>query len=100
MASTINKVFKEANEFTFRIGGDELSVLIENNDNISEEDVIKKCEQITKKVNTEGKQIPEITLSIGIAKGTETDTTDTLFKKADKALYKAKNTGRHNISVY
>ena len=100
VASTINKVFKEDYEFAFRLGGDEFAVLVEHNDNIPIEDVVKKCEQITNEINHKGNKIPEVTLSIGIAKGEESDTTDSLFRKADKALYSAKNNGRHNITIY
>lgn len=100
VATMISKTFNQDNEFIFRLGGDEFSILVEHNDDIKIEDLIKKCEAITDRINHEGKKIPEITLSIGIAKGDENDTTDTLFKKADTALYSAKNNGRHNITVY
>ena len=99
VALTLATVFNRGNEFVFRLGGDEFAVLIEENDNIPVEEVVSKCERVTEAINKEGKKIPEISLSMGIAKGSEKDNTDTLFKKADKALYTAKNNGRHNITV-
>ncbi len=39
------------------------------------------------------------TVSIGIAEFQTNDTIETLFKKADKALYEAKNSGRNRVCV-
>ena len=71
-----------------------------NGEDITADELVKKCEVIPDLVHKEGNKIPDITLSMGIAKGTENDTTDTLFKKADTALYSSKRTGRHCITVY
>lgn len=100
VASMINEMFDKDNEYAFRLGGDEFSVIIEHNDDLSIDQLIEKCKKITDKINNEGNILPAITLSIGIAKGEENDTTDSLFRKADKALYSVKNNGRHNITVY
>ena len=100
VAKILNEVFSKDNEYAFRLGGDEFAVLVEHNNNMSIEDIKEKCELLTNKINEKGSNTPKITLSIGIAKGEKTDSTDTLFKKADNALYTAKNNGRHNISVY
>jgi len=100
VASAIDKVFDQDNEFAFRLGGDEFAVLVEHNEDITADELVKKCEAIPDLVHKEGNKIPDITLSMGIAKGTENDTTDTLFKKADTALYSSKRTGRHCITVY
>lgn len=100
VATTINEFFDKENEFAFRLGGDEFAVLIEHNENIPVEDVTAKCQMMSERINKEGTKTTHITLSIGIAKGDKNDTTDSLFRKADKALYDVKNNGRHNISVY
>lgn len=99
VAAIINKIFEKDNEFAFRLGGDEFSVLVGDNEGISVEDIKNKCQAITEQV-MRLKNIPDVSLSIGIAVGEEDDTTDTLFRKADRALYSVKNNGRHNISVY
>ena len=51
-------------------------------------------------LSNDREDIPGLSLSIGVAHGKAADTTDTLFRKADKALYKAKKNGRNNIQVF
>ena len=48
----------------------------------------------------EENNIPPCRLSVGIAFGDKNDTTDSLFKKADLALYRSKNNGRDGITLY
>jgi len=38
-----------------------------------------------------------ITISIGATKALKKDTPETILKRADKALYKAKNSGRNKV---
>ncbi len=40
-----------------------------------------------------------MTLSIGVAEAAENDTDETLLKRADAALYRAKAAGRNGVSV-
>ena len=50
-------------------------------------------------INYEGIEI-NITCSIGLAKFLETDSLETAIKKADEALYAAKNSGRNKVTIY
>ena len=100
VASSINKFFNKDNEYTFRLGGDEFAVLISEADKTPIEKIVKKCDNLATKINDVNSNIPKVTLSIGIAKGEEGDTTDSLFRKADNALYTSKKEGRNTISVY
>ncbi|MCK4947236.1 MAG: GGDEF domain-containing protein [Candidatus Aureabacteria bacterium] len=63
----------------------------------------KIAEKICKLVETGTKGDLPVTISIGVAKGViETDVKkelDTLIKKSDEALYKAKSTGRNRVII-
>ncbi len=74
-----------------RWGGEELAVYLPR---VSVEMGIQIAERLVKKVREESK--PSITLSCGISywKKEECDSYQSLFKRADKALYFAKNTGK------
>ena len=100
VAETLEKHFKEDNSYVFRLGGDEFSILIENVDEKITDEIMNKCLAINKELSTPKGKIPALTLSIGIAHGEDDDTTDSLFKKADLALYKVKHHGKSDIEVY
>ena len=99
-ASALEKYFNEDNAYVFRIGGDEFSILIENTSMDMDTEVIKRCKKLGEELSKPQGRIPGTTLSVGVAHGTIDDTTDTLFKKADTALYKVKHAGRANVSLY
>ena len=101
VAKLLNKNFaNDVDSFVFRIGGDEFSILIESypydNDNL----LVRKLERMNEELAKKDSDLPEISLSIGVAHGKGADTTDTLFKKADKALYHVKKQGKHGVYVY
>lgn len=97
IAECLDRIFSEDNAFVFRIGGDEFSVLIENADKTIDETIVERCERINEELSVSKGRVPAISLSIGIAHGDEDDTTDTLFKKADRVLYKVKQTGKSGV---
>lgn len=97
IATTLDKNFSEDNAFVFRIGGDEFAVLIENIDEKTNNSIIDRCKLIINELSVPKGRIPATTLSIGIAHGEEDDSTDTLFKKADTALYKVKQLGKSGV---
>ncbi|MFH1990500.1 MAG: GGDEF domain-containing protein [Patescibacteria group bacterium] len=81
-----------------RWGGEEIIVGLvgadENNAYEIVDDIRKKIEETT--VEWEGKTI-KFTVSGGVASFTEAEDFDSLFKKSDEALYKAKQTGKNKI---
>lgn len=97
IAECLERRFGEDNAFVFRIGGDEFSVLIENVDQSTDDAVVERCEGVNRELSVAQGRVPAISLSIGIAHGDEDDTTDTLFKKADRVLYKVKQTGKSGV---
>lgn len=101
IAKLLNKNFgNDVDSFVFRIGGDEFSILIENYPYDSDNLLVRKLERMNEDLGKKDGDLPEISLSIGVAHGKGADTTDTLFKKADKALYHVKKQGRHGVYVY
>lgn len=96
LASLINGNIREG-DVLCRIGGEELAI-------ISVETPIEKAmilsENIRKIVEQfEFKAAGKITISLGITQFTSGDDTDTIFKRADNALYKAKNNGRNKTEI-
>ena len=97
LAETLESNFNEDNAYVFRIGGDEFAILIENVDENIGDSLVERLEKINKLLSTSKGKIPAFSLSIGMAHGDEDDTTDTLFKKADNALYKVKKSGKSGV---
>lgn len=94
VAKTLTKYFKEENAYVFRIGGDEFSVLINNVGDEKTDEIKNRCKQINEELSLPSGRIPPMTLSVGVVHGTDDDTTDSLFRKADKALYKVKKASK------
>ena len=99
-ADVLNKYFNDDNAYIFRIGGDEFAIIIENADESMNDEVVKRCKKMDEELSKAKGRIPGTTLSIGVAHGDDDDTTDTLFKKADVALYKIKQAGRADVALY
>ncbi|MEG1989238.1 MAG: diguanylate cyclase, partial [Oscillibacter sp.] len=100
IAKKLRSLFRE-NDIVTRMGGDEFSVFMENVPSV--EAVERKAQELCQKMSAiqvkgEG---AAITCSVGvtIGEGGE-DTFETLYKKADKALYNAKCRGKNMLSIY
>jgi len=79
-----------------RYGGEEFGILLKNTDEQEAMDLANRLLDISKKelygIN--------FTISIGISVYESGKTIDDLYKEADVALYKAKNTGRNKMFIY
>ncbi|MEM7282424.1 MAG: GGDEF domain-containing protein [Pseudomonadota bacterium] len=86
-----------------RFGGDEFAIFLPDLD-------LESCHETAERIriafsgdgsNPDGTDmILPITLSLGVTTMQPNDTLDTLIKKADKALYRAKEDGRNQCVVY
>ncbi len=91
----IHETVRES-DHVFRIGGEEFAVLLNSTDSVG-------AEILTERLRKAAQALPikhadhefNITVSIGVVQYSEGDTLDNLMEEADKALYKAKNTGRN-----
>ena len=87
-------------DFASRYGGEEFTVLLPNtelnNACVIAEQIRKEISGKRLKIKDTGEYIPKITISLGVAQICAADDVDSLLKRADKALYLAKNSGRNN----
>jgi len=104
VAKTIDNAILRETDIVARYGGDEFVILLPQTDvNVAfslAERVRSNIELLTVEYDTID-SICDITVSIGVAslKGPELDATD-LLKRADKALYVAKQAGRGNSKIF
>ena len=87
--------FRSTDTFA-RYGGEEFVVLLPET---SKEDARRLCDDFRERIaaaafQTQGDVIP-VTISVGLAEYCDGDTLDSLFERADGALYKAKAAGRN-----
>ena len=82
-----------------RYGGDEFVIILEN---ANLDEGVKKAKEILKSIsrvefhlNKDSKHILKIGMSIGVAERREDDTSETLFERADRAMYAAKINGKN-----
>ena len=96
----ITHCIRENVDWPFRYGGDEFCVILTQ---VSQDQALKTSERFIQKFNE--KKMPRTGLSVGLArfirsknKKWKDDIAD-LIKRADSALYKAKQTGRNRVVV-
>jgi len=83
-----------------RVGGEEFAIIFHNADKNT---ALQLAEKIRKKINNNSAKfhdkIINITVSLGVAVLKDEDTLDSLFNKADEALYASKQNGRNQVTV-
>lgn len=99
VASTLHTSFR-ADDVICRIGGDEFTVILHGVNQTCKEQLENKISFVMKKLREPEEGMPDFTLSIGAAFGSEKTTFKTLYKCADEALYSIKNTSRNGIGFY
>lgn len=97
LAKTIAAEIREM-DFIARYGGEEFVILLPQT---NLDDAIQAIEKVRVKVEScnfqfEGKPVP-ITMSFGVAQYDADEASKDTFKKADAALYRAKNNGRNRV---
>ena len=86
-----------------RYGGDEFAVLFEGANaktaSIASKRLREKVERTNFGVGKDESRVA-VTLSMGLAVAEKNDTTQSVFQKADAALYQSKEAGRNRITVF
>ena len=96
----LKQIFNKEHEMVARIGGEEFVVVLPNH---SIEHAVVRAEEAQTRIRNEafihGKIDIRYTVSMGIAQLFENETTSDWLKRADLALYQAKNSGRNKFII-
>jgi len=91
------------NDLVARYGGEEFSVLLPET---TLDNAITIAERLRERVGAvcpgavDGKELPKVTVSIGIAEFKSGDSLQSMIASADEALYHAKSAGRDCVRIY
>jgi len=81
-----------------RYGGEEFAVVVPGETASAAACLAERCRQEIAKVGVPaGKEIARVTASFGVAEATGLSTAEAMIKRADDALYVAKNAGRNRV---
>lgn len=80
-----------------RWGGEEFMVILENTKKEKAFEIAEKLRKIVEAYTIENRY--KITISLGVGEYKEGESREDLVKKVDKALYRAKENGRNQVSV-
>jgi len=88
-------------DYVCRIGGDEFAVLMLNIGALDDDRIIDKIRFINRELAaTAADELPTVSVSVGVARGTGASNWTELFKQADSVLYGVKQDGGRGCRVY
>jgi len=87
-------------DYICRLGGDEIAVVMVHTDETLTKLLKKKIKKINDSLKEEKDGLPSFSVSAGMAFGEDGIDGEILFKRADEALYEAKNAGRSNVRIF
>ena len=104
VANAMSNIILRETDCLGRYGGEEFCVVLPNTSTIGGMNVVTKLLECIRSLNIVHEQseygILSISLGVLCIKPELSDKLDDLYKKADKALYKAKKSGRNTFSLY
>ncbi len=99
IAHVLRESFRSG-DFVCRIGGDEFATIMVNSGPQFTELIRGKVERINDKLLHPTDDLPPISVSVGVAFGSELNGTGSLSKDADLALYQVKENGRCGVEFF
>jgi diguanylate cyclase (GGDEF)-like protein len=85
-----------------RYGGEEFTILLPGTDRAGARIAGERVRQAVAETELElpdGRKLPQVTISLGIAEAVGEIETSELFERADRALYRAKAAGRNRVEL-
>jgi diguanylate cyclase len=97
LANILKKTLRDGDKI-FRYGGEEFIIILNRIDTLHCKNITNRLLELVRKNKLiyKGQNI-QITMSMGASKHKRGDTPDTLLARADKALYKAKHSGKNQM---
>lgn len=89
-----------AEDHVCRIGGDEFAVVMIHAGSELRDLVYAKMERLNRKLQNPDDGLPAVSISVGVAFGDRDNPTDDIYKDADSALYRVKESGRAGCAFY
>ena len=99
LVGALEKHFRP-DDFICRVGGDEFVVLMQHTPEKKEALIASKIDEINKELDETSDELPNLSISVGVAHGSKSKSIDELFKKADKAMYSSKQSGKSTYTFY
>ena len=87
-------------DYICRIGGDEFAIIMAEINEEHQELVREKLNTVNCELAKADKEVPAVSLSVGIAFSDRKNPGEDIFKDADAALYRVKKNGRNGCEVY
>jgi len=105
IASRMKELFKRGNDVCYRVGGEEFVIAFESESLANSILLSQKLCKSIESLNIEhlyNSSFKKVTISIGLCTLLPDSKTklDDLYKNADEALYKSKNSGRNRVTLY
>lgn len=97
IAQIIADSVERSNDFAARYGGEEFIVILEDTDLDGATAVAEKIRNAVLSAGIPAPKNGTLSVSIGVATRNAGETGEALVRRADKALYRAKNTGRDRV---
>lgn len=100
MGTLIQSKLVRSNDYFARYGGEEFVLILQATPIKTANDVAERIRQtIEAHPFIYNEQRVKVTISIGVAEKKETDTWESVYNRADKALYSSKQAGRNRVTV-